>query len=140
METAVGGQTYRAKLVIPAVDIGGRFDETVRALLNLNNKGSVTTVEGDVVSNENGTLTITADLTVPAGESKRVTGEILWKKDTDYQDLRPVSLGVALLADGKFVKNMQVGMSTSWKFDFGEMPVYDYRQAPSDLYEDTALS
>lgn len=53
-----------------------------------------------------------------------IAGTKTWDDDNNKDDIRPASITVKLLADGKEIDSRQVTAANGWKYDFGKLPKY----------------
>ncbi len=70
----------------------------------------------DVASNSNYTIYL---------EAVSIAGEKIWNDGNDQDGLRPESITVSLLADGKVIDTKTVTAADEWKYDFGRLPKTD---------------
>ncbi|MCF0115493.1 MAG: Cna B-type domain-containing protein, partial [Erysipelotrichaceae bacterium] len=62
-------------------------------------------------------------------ETVNISGQKVWNDSNDKDKIRPKSIEVYLLADGKVIQTITVTSTNSWKFTFSNLPKYSNGKA-----------
>ncbi|MQW24005.1 MULTISPECIES: Cna B-type domain-containing protein [unclassified Lactococcus] len=84
--------------------------------------GTVSGYETSVNNDNHGNITITNKYTP---ETTQVSGEKIWNDNNNQDGVRPTSVIVNLLANGKEVNQQTVSAGTNWKYSFTNLPKYE---------------
>ncbi len=114
---------------LPENDKNGK---TIKYLVKeVNAQGEDTTPEG-YTKKENGLVVTNTEKPI---ETTSISGEKVWD-DKDNQDgKRPEKVSVNLLANGEKVKTVDVTSETNWKYEFKDLPKYDWTHTWTGLDE-----
>ncbi|WP_367379000.1 Cna B-type domain-containing protein [Enterococcus gilvus] len=83
--------------------------------------GTINGYKGTVEEIAKGTFALTNSHTP---ETTQVTGTKTWKDKNNQNGLRPASIHIRLLADGKEVAEKEVRAETGWTYQFTDLPKY----------------
>jgi LPXTG-motif cell wall-anchored protein len=63
--------------------------------------------------------------TLPSKDVINISGKKTWSDNNNADKLRPSSITVNLLADGKIIQSKEVSAQDDWQYTFSDLPEYD---------------